>query len=170
MEMITKVMPIIDPFIGKMDMKIIKHFTISQHTHTHVLYVYSSYFLCNRSCHKVDAHYRCFCWIKNMKMIEHFNVSKHTSSIYILLTSYVMEILTKLMPIIDASIIQTNMKIIKGFNVSQHTHIHTSSMYILLISYAIEVIAKFMPTTDAHVMSDNRVDIVHIGLKRPLRL
>ena len=105
-----------------------------------------------------------------MKMIEHFNVSKHTSSIYILLTSYVMEILTKLMPIIDASIIQTNMKIIKGFNVSQHTHIHTSSMYILLISYAIEVITKFMPTTDAHVMSDNRVDIVHIGLKRPLRL
>ena len=74
-----------------------------------------------------------------MKMIKHFNVSKHMSSMYILLTSDVMEILTKLMPIIDASIIQINMKIIKGFNVSQHTHIHTSSMYILLISYAIEL-------------------------------
>ena len=127
-------MPIIDPFIGQTDMKIIKHFTICQHTLTHVLHVYSSYFLCNRSCHKVDAHYRCFCWTTNMKMIKHFNVSKHMSSMYILLTSYVMEILTKLMPIIDASIIQINMKIIKGFSVSQHTHtyiLHVYSSYFL---------------------------------------
>ena len=64
-----------------------------------------------------------------------------------------MEIITKVMPIIDPFIGQTDMKIIKHFTISQHTHTHThmSSMYILLISYAIEVITKLMPTIDASV-------------------
>ena len=34
------------------------------HTHTHILHVYSSYFLCNRSYHKVYAHYRCPCHVR----------------------------------------------------------------------------------------------------------
>ena len=37
-----------------------------------------------------------------MKIVKRFNVSTHTSSIYIILFSYEMEIVTKLMLIVDA--------------------------------------------------------------------